>query len=514
MAKKILICVSTDQATVAIWRARKITDCQRFATTDEGISAFSAYLGGAGRGTIHLVVDTVEEDYRFESLPHAGRSDRAQMVARKLRQIYRTTTYFSHALLDREAGKRKDDRFLFAALTNSEILAPWLRAIESINHPVSGVYLMPMVSGWLIDRLGLKDANLLIISKNSAGLRQTFFRDRKFRISRLTPSRGAPQNADVFYADEVANTRMYLDALNITHVDDVMKVMIFDQDGSLAKLPNAIRRERPNMLCQYVAPADIESQFKIHAKELQSSPDALHLQLLGEHIPVVNLAPATVTRSYRNISLKRWVYAASGAALAVGLTWSGLNAFQAMQLGKATGELQSAEMDFERKYQQISAQFPDAPASTEALRNTVDIAQHIASSLRTPETMFSAIGRGLAGDSSIQLSRIEWHYGDEAPVLQELSRRGALSKASSHATVQVGVLDAEIRPFDGDYRAAMNTINALMTRIAAHSSVAEVTAVKLPIDVRSDSGLAGTTAGETRTQDGSFQLAVIFKPGI
>jgi hypothetical protein len=513
MAEKVLICVSNDQATVAIWHARRIVDCRRFAGTDEGLSAFSAFLRGAGRGTIHLAVDTVDEDYRFESLPHAGRSDRAQMVARKLRQIYRTTTYFSHALLDREAGKRKDDRFLFAALTNGEILAPWLRAIESNNHPVSGVYLMPMVSEWLIDRLRLKDANLLIISKNSAGLRQTFFKDRKFRISRLTPSRGAPQNADAFYADEVANTRMYLDALNITHVDDVMKVMIFDQDGSLAKLPNAIRRERPNMLCQYVAPADIETRFKIQAKDLESSPDVLHLQLLGERIPVLNLAPETVTRSYRNISLQRWVYVASGATLAVGLAWSGLNTFQAMQLNKKTAELQSSAEDYQRKYQQVSAQFPDAPASTEALRNTVDIAQHIVSSLRTPGAMFSAIGRGLAGDSRIQLSRIEWHYGNEAPILQELARRGAMPSASSHVAVQVGVLDAEIRPFDGDYRAAMNTINALMTRIAAHSSVAEVTAIKLPLDVRSDSGLAGTTAGETRTQAGSFQLAVIFKPG-
>jgi hypothetical protein len=513
MAEKILICVSTNQATVALWRAGKISRCQRFAANDEGLGAFGAFLRDAGRGTIHLAVDTVDEDYRFESLPHAGRADREQMVARKLRQVYRTTTYFSYALLERNAGQRKDDRFLFAAVTDGEILTPWLHAIESLNHPVSGVYLMPMVTEWLVQRLGLKETNLLIISKNSAGLRQTFFKDRKFRISRLTPSRGAPQNADAFYADEVANTRMYLDALTITHVDDLMQVMIFDQDGTLAKLPKAIRRERPNMLCQYLAPTDIETRFKIPVKELENSPDVLHLHLLGEHLPALNLAPATVTRSYRKISLQRWVYAASGATLAVGLVWSALNAFQAARLDQGTEELRRAALDFQKKYQLASAQFPESPASTETLRNTVNIAQRIVSSLRTPEAMFSAIGRAMNSDSTIRLKRIAWHYGDEAPVLQALKQRKGNS-ATDYAGAQVGVLEAEIRPFDGDYRAAMNTINALMTRISTHASVAEVTALKLPLDVRSDAGLTGTTAGDARPQDGSFQIAVIFKPGV
>ena len=152
MAKKILICVSSDQATAAVWRGRKMGECKRFAANEAGIGAFGTFLRDTGRGTIHLAVDTVDEDYRFESLPHAGRADRAQMVVRKLRQIYRTTTYFSYTQLDRDSAKRKDDRFLFAALTNSEILTPWLRAIEALEHPVSGVYLMPMVTQWRIGR--------------------------------------------------------------------------------------------------------------------------------------------------------------------------------------------------------------------------------------------------------------------------------------------------------------------------------------------------------------------------
>ena len=37
----------------------------------------------------------VEEDYRFETLPHAFGSDRADMVGRKLKQHYRNTPYMA-----------------------------------------------------------------------------------------------------------------------------------------------------------------------------------------------------------------------------------------------------------------------------------------------------------------------------------------------------------------------------------------------------------------------------------
>ena len=513
MAEKILVCVSIDQATATIWRGRRFGACTRFANSEEGIGAFSAFLRSTRRSPVHIVVDTVDEDYRFESLPHASGGERTQMVERKLRQVYRTTSFFSYGLQDRDTGKRKDDRYLFAALTNTELLTPWLKAIESLNIPVSGIFLMPMVTESLIERLRLKEQNLLIISKNAAGLRQTFFKDLKFRISRLTPNRGAQKAADEFYADEVGNTRMYLDALTVTHVDDILNVVILDQDGSLASLPKAIRRDRPNMQCRYLSPADIQERFKIRTNDLDTTPDALHLLLLGERMPRLNLAPAAVRRTYQTFSARRWVYVATGATLVVGVAWAGINTNQLMQLDQRTGEMQRETQDYLRKYQVASAQFPAAPASTENLRRTVELAQRIGASLRTPETMYSVIGLALQETPEVQLTRIEWHYGDDAPQLKTLTLRNENATPDVYAKSQIGILQAEIRPFDGDYPAAMKTINVLMSRIAKHTSVAEVAALKLPLDVRSDAGLAGTTTGAIRPENASFQIAVIFKSG-
>ena len=185
MAAKLLLCVSNDQATVAIWRRHRLTSCTRFENNEQGWAAFGNFLRVAHGLPVHIIVDTVEEDFRFETLPHIRGRDRTEMVGRKLKQLYRATPYYSYALQERESGKRRDDRYLFAALTNPDPLIPWLRAIETAGLPVSGIYPLALVSVSLIERLKLKHPNLLIISKNSAGLRQTFFKNLKFRISRL-----------------------------------------------------------------------------------------------------------------------------------------------------------------------------------------------------------------------------------------------------------------------------------------------------------------------------------------
>ena len=216
---------------------------RRFEDDEEGQQAFASLLRAANGVPVYLMADTVDEDYRFETLPHTGGKDRRDMVERKLKQLYRSTPFFGASLLEREDAKRRDDRYLFAALTNPEVFNPWLRILTASGLPIAGVFPVPMVSMGLIKTLELKEPNLLLVSKHEAGVRQTFVKDQRFRISRLTPIR-AGSNTIESCAEEIRNTRMYLDALNVMHVDDLLTVVVLDQDDSLATLSDC-RAQRP-----------------------------------------------------------------------------------------------------------------------------------------------------------------------------------------------------------------------------------------------------------------------------
>jgi hypothetical protein len=510
MAAKLLLCVSNDQATVAVWRRRRLLSCKRFGNNEEGWSAFDNFLRDIHGLPVHIIVDTVEEDFRFETLPHIRGRDRTEMVTRKLKQLYRATPYCSYALQERESGKRRDDRYLFAALTNPDLLIPWLRAIEAHSLPVSGIYPLALVSVSLIERLKLKHPNLLIISKNGAGLRQTFFKNLKFRISRLTPLRSTTDLADQQYADEIGNTRMYLDALTVTHVDDLLEAVILDQDGSLAGLPAAIMRGRPNMHCQYLNISDIHARFGISLADLEASADTLHLYLLGEQAPVLNLAPSDLTRTYQRFAAGRWVYAASGAALAGSVIWSGVSVFQTMAINEKTVTAQRQTQDYLAKYQQVTAQFPDTPTNADNLRRTVEVAEQIRAGVRSPETMFSIISYALDAMPDIQLQRLEWHYGD-VPAATAASPAAQPSGLGNLA--QTGIVQGEIVRFAGDYPAAMEVINRFLQLLAQSDAVAEVKVLKLPLDVRSNSGLTGSTTPIPGKDSAKFEIAVVFRKG-
>ena len=513
MASKLLLCVSNDRITVAVWRRRHLLSSVRFENNEAGWLAFGKFLRSAHGLPIHIIVDTVEEDFRFETLPHIRGRDRTEMVGRKLKQLYRATPYYSYALQEREAGKRRDDRYLFAALTNPDLLIPWLRAIEAEKLPVSGIYPLALVSHSLIERLKLRHPNLLIISKNSAGLRQTFFKDLKFRISRLTPLRGATNVADQYYADEISNTRMYLDALTVTHVDDTLELLILDQDGSLSGLPSAIMRGRPNVHCQYLDINDIHARFGIPIADLEASTDTLHLYLLGERAPALNLAPSSLTRTYHRFAVARWVYAGSGATIAGAVIWSGLNVFQALGIGQNTLTTQRQIEEYQAKYQQVTAQFPDTPTSADNLRHTVEIAEQIRAGVRSPETMFSIISRALDVSPDIQLQRLEWHYGDATKTETGANPAGAPA-AGPGSLLQTGIVYGEVTRFAGDFRMAMNAITTFLQVIAQDSAVAEVKVLKLPLDVRSNSALNGTTMATPGKETVQFEVAVIFKSGV
>ncbi len=513
MAAKLLLCVSNDQATVSVWRRRRLLSCRRFENNEAGWIAFGNFLRGAHGLPVHIIVDTVEEDFRFETLPHIRGRDRTEMVGRKLKQLYRATPYYSYALQERETGKRRDDRYLFAALTNADLLIPWLRAIEAAGLPVSGIYPLALVSVSLIERLKLKYPNLLIISKNSAGLRQTFFKDLKFRISRLTPLGGAADVADQHYADEISNTRMYLDALTVTHVDDTLEVVILDQDGALSGLSSAIMRGRPNMQCQYLDIDDIHLRFGIPVADLEASADTLHLYLLGEQAPMLNLAPSNLTRTYQRFAAGRWVYAASGATLAGAVIWSGVNVFQAMGIDENTLTAQRQTQDYQGKYQQVTAQFPDAPTSADNLRHTVEIAEQIRAGLRSPEAMFSIISQALEASPDIELQRLEWHYGDSPTTIAGVNPAAGQTAALGDL-LQTGIVHGEVTRFGGDYRAAVTAINNFLQLIARDDAVAEVKVLKLPLDIRSNSGLNGSTMAIPGNDAARFEVAVVFRKGV
>lgn len=507
MGGKLLLCISQDRATAAVWRMRRLHKIRVFANSEQGLSEFTAYLQPHKGVPVRILVDTLSEDYRFETLPHASGSDRNQLVARKLRQLYRVTSFVASELQEKLSGTRREDRYLFMALTDPDLLLPWLRVIEQQRLPVAGIHPLPMVTLGLLEAFRLRQQNLLLVSKNNAGLRQTFCRNQKFKISRLTASREGSGPADAYYAEEVGNTRMYLDALTVTHVDDAINVVIFDHDNSLGRIPEALARDRRNLQCVRIDREEISRRLSIPPADLAVSPDVLHLHLLASsRRAFIDLAPAHVEAGFQIYRMRHYGYIASGAVVAGALLWAGFAKFQAMQLEEEAMLLARQTGDYQRRYAEVTAQFPQAPASAAELQHTVEAAEQLRSELRTPRSVMVLISRALGLSPDVALRQIEWRYGDASAM------EGLPLSVPAAATPQrqIAIVSAEVVGVQ-DHRTVLERIRGFAAALGNNPQVEEVRVLKLPMDMTSQAALSGTTAETARPPEAHFQVAILLR---
>jgi hypothetical protein len=520
MANKLLLSVSAKQISAARWQGNNFAVCTIFANDDNGLTAFKQYLVPILNHTVYIMVDAVGEDYRLELLPNSFGSDRTEMIGRKLKQHYRNNPYCSAWLQERDSGKRRDGRYLFCALTTPDLIEPWVQTVLERKLPIAGIYLLPTAGQTLIEKLQLKQRNLLVVSLHSSGMRLTYFRDQKLRISRLAQSDGSGQQSIKHIAEEISNTRLYLHGLRVLTLDEHLTVLVIDREDALHELLQTIARDNPNIECRRLGRAEIIEKLGISTAALTSSIDALYLHLLGLRAPDNNLAPAGVTVGYRQHRAQRAIYALAGAAALGAIAWCAINTLQIIYIHGKTGVDARETVRQQMEYQEATRQFPAAPTSAENLKRTVEIAQKIGGTTRTPETMTNVVSQALEQNPAIVLKTFGWKYSITDIIVSESPNPSSVNAPSSPTDVglrhQSGLIEGEVRPFRGDYRAAIETINRFVESLSQQPEVAAVKIVHLPLNISPDTSLSGNTANSAREQadKAEFKLLVVLKQTI
>jgi hypothetical protein len=381
-----------------------------------------------------------------------------------------------------------------------------------------------MVSAALLDKLQVKAPNLLIAAQHAGGLRLTFFRDRQFRLSRLTRGDSAKSTEPVnLFAGEISNTRLYLHALRTATLDEHLTVLLLDRNDELEPVAQTIAHDNPGMDCLRIGRADLCSRLGIDARLLSASPDAMYLQLLGLQPPVGNIAPASATLGYRRYRTRRMIYAACAGVGTLAAIWSGVNAWQTYSVNSQAADLAMQIVAQDTQYRQITRQFPPSPTSGDNLKRAVEVAKALRDNTRDPVPMMSVVSSALEPDSNVLLREFGWKYGVgeiekgmEGTATITGSTIQQMPGVPPPARRQSAYVSGEIRPFRGDYRAAIDTINGLVSRLRLNPAVFEIKASKMPLNVSPKAALSGNTLDASRTEAGSaeFELIIVFKPQI
>lgn len=507
MTAKLLLSVTAASATCALWRGGRLVWYETFASDAAGWARFGHALAGLHSTPTYMAVDAVEEDYRVETLPHASGAARKAMLTRRLGQVYRNTPYIAALWQTRLKDRRRDDQFLFIALTNPELVRPWIEMLEAHRMPLAGLYPASMVHQTIRDRIKPAAPALLMVSESGGGMRQTFFQDGHLRASRLIAAPVVRNASPATLAAELGKTRLYLVSLRQLARDDRLPVLLLDHDGSHAELAQLLSPES-GFDCTRLDPAALGARLRVSAETLRAGPDGLMLHAMAMFPPRVSLAPGKLARSFQFYQVRRAMYAAAGVVLAAGIGMSGYQLWQWKESRDRLRDLQARTAQQQALYAREASQFPSAPTSAENLRRVVAIAQEVSALRHGPEGLMTLVSGVLERSPQIRLTELRWRVEPVPPP------PGAVPPAPRLRLRDAGEIAGEVDPFDGNYKVAIARVNAFADALRAASGVTEVTVVELPLNVSPGTGLSGSTQEQRGAGSGArFRLRVALGTG-
>jgi hypothetical protein len=490
MARTLLF-LSADTFHASIWHGGKLGAPQHFSNDADGREQFSLFLKRHHNQT-YLLVDVIEEDFRLETVPHLMGSARRDLLARKFEQFYRGSPFRQATLLHRQEEGRRDDEMLFSALTNPQRISPWLDALQANHIPLVGIYSLPNISTPLIKSID-SDHVLLLSWEKNAGLRQTYFNNKRLHFSRLIPINGDSDAFSESVASETPRTQQYLKSLSLPPPGEVLDVYIICHAG-----------DRPNLQAHLEASSDLRYTYldiqelgkRIKSKDEYTSSDAtpLLLHLLASSPPSTHYANSGHTHFHLMGQLRRLLYATAATITLASALWSGLAFWQGREYVAETEPVQTQTAQTQQQTQLIQRSFANTSVPAADMKTAVLMARKLSQYAPPPVDVLRELTLVLDKFKQIDVIKVDW-------------KSSAADAAPSAYPAQVITFDGSLVGFGSEYRRALDYLERFQQALIQQGYT--VKAEKMPLDVSSQGSISGDI--QSNNSSAQFTLKIIWR---
>lgn len=538
MAKHFLY-LTNDKIIALIWKGGAIVEREVFTSLDADSPEFDYWLRRHQRMPAWLITDLIEEDFRVDTLPHVRGGDRDAVIERKLQQLYRASPYRHAIVQGREDEGRRDDRVLFHAVTNAELIHPIVNALQRAEIPLQGISSSAVLSAALPEAMDIFLTHTLLVTiVPDFGLRQSYFRDKQIKFSRLTPiTYDAATSVGDLIAAEAIRTWQYLDSLRyFAGSEESLEVCLVVHAKDRDTIAEAIRAY-PLFKYRFLDIGEVANKLKLKPAPVSSHAEEVLVHLYATRGSENHFAAGESMRyaKYRRIQMA--LYAATAGVLAIGV---GVTAFNLSQASKISSETDRRDLQIrgaQSDYQKIATLIQGQITATASMRDTsLFYRAHANPETPNPVPALRELAQAWSEFPKLRLEQLAWmtHHDEKAPLILEAAAGAAVGRpanvkselkgASSAASVaaaaaidpepplagrkfEVLAVEGMVTGFRGDYRAANTEVERLIARIARIPGWKAVP-IAMPIDVNQTAVIRGK-AGEPEAQEVRFSLRIV-----
>ena len=461
----LLLYLSVQGVSLACQQRGRFRFVGEFGADEVGYQAFSNVLGQFKHATLSMMVDSVDEQYHAESFPHVLGAARAQMLARRLRQVTRDSEFSAAWFQGREADVRRDDRYLLVSLNNLEWAKVWLDILSQYNVHLALLTTVPMVSNALVRHFPPESAPMLWVTQHSGGTRLSFFSQGRLLFSRLSPL-DASQSAENL-AEEIIKTRYYLSSHQYLPHQSPLVVTVLDTQQNHQRLCQILSHETGlDLSCQVRAGDVFAKRLWVNVSDLHQYSDCLHLAALGRYSAPVNLATPAMVLGYRQRQWRNGLYFATVISLGVAALMGGYLSYQRDQLTIAEMQTRAKIAQQQLHYQQIQQHMLATPVPPVELKAAVEAGRTLDAAPQ-PVAAYAVLSEVLMQSPHIAITSLTWQQSDV--VRQQIS--GPILS-----------VEGEVHPFEGDYRVAMQDIDQFVMKLRHHARIEKVDVISMPMN--------------------------------
>ena len=376
--------------------------------TKAGQADFQEWARANDTLLVQLLVDLPDEAFQQETLPHVVGNDRKALLSRKLQQLFFGTPYSTVRSLGREKKGRRDEIFLFAALTRPQALEPWLHPMHEVGIAVAGIHSPALLLPRLLNKKAVAEPQLIVLTIGSGGLRQSYFDHGQLRFSRLKPlSTGAIEEAAVNAYGEAVRIYQYLVGQRMISRGDKIPVRCLASPAHVELMRRACV-DTGELTFSFSGLQTLAQSRRLVIAPDESSTDALLVHMLTRQPPAQQFADIGARLGYtrwkrRNLirQLALATFAATGLALiATGISlWSDHEQREEAML---SGQLAR------QQYNSIVLDLPTIPITPEQLRSLIADWQQLQSRSPALATSLQPLSNALQQNPKVELKSLHW----------------------------------------------------------------------------------------------------------
>lgn len=480
-----------------------------FADSDEGLEQFDAYLAENAELTSFVIVDVIEEEFAIDTIPKIGMRDRSALIQRRLQRRFPRSPYRLAVYQGKQKRSSDEAIAVHSAVSNHELLDPWLQIILRHETPLTGIFSVPLMAANVVKQFYKKSHPVLFLTQHQQQkLRQVFMQKGQVQSARLSQS---PAIGDAEYAEfvvtEIQRSRRYLERSRLlSSIEQLDVCMIADSDLA-EKILDCAQSNSP-LQFHFVDPELAAARVGIESPLRQGRMESLYLAAAYRNRPKHSYAVSGESRFWHMRRLRHAIIGTAIAASAICSLFASLFLSDAWFLRNQSRQIEDQVTRLTETFRRENERFDPIKADSHEMKLAVDTGDYILSNRLPVPWVMQQVGLVMGDYPDVQILTLGWTAEAAAPsVNAPRQRTGEQMPVQVPAISAVSAeITAKIVPFDGNMRRAFTRIDQLVADLSAHTAFSQVVAVEYPLDASPHSSISGEILAKAQAETANFRL--------